>query len=712
VTLQNLKAGRAPLADFNRWVDSLVASYRREIDRNVPVVKGTSWIAHIVQKEAIQNSSDALDSYSSDKWGVTFEVDENFPIGFIAITDEGTSGLTGKAFVSKEELDTLEAMEPQKYQQERWARFEALSFPNIDPSGRGSKGQGKWAFIGASKKKTIVYDTLRKDKVYRAGGWLGQKQLMQKPLEGPLAKALMKKEFGLDPLERVGTRIVITEPQSELMEGFYPLNKSQIGQYIKETWWELLKNGATIVLRRGTCSVEIVTPSYYSEEFIQKNGRSVWVARNCDLYWEKNTKVKAKELAIIHTNTVIPEGFRGISIQRNRMKIRSFDVQLADPRITPEMAEHIYGWISFNDAGEKELRAIEDTTHYDFTTSTGTFGNYVFGRNGWLAKQIREFAEQKLGLGSRNKSRSERFDTLAVNKLNKFARKHNLEELGKIVRPALIKKTTYPPSEIRIIMPKPTFPHPETRRIEHGETVSAIKASVANDSGTSRRVRMTLVLKTTSRKAIPERVLKTFVAVDLVVPSNGESECFGPYEIKFSKEKYDDGTYALEAEIVLLEGDVMDEKFGKSMILDQERELIYLNEDPPTGRGLFELIDRVEFKYEKALQYRVKEKDRKFRIEINTLHPAYKHAEEIDDFLTKHVEQGKHTMPNPLLDYDIIIGAEAIALYDLKKEANLISNENEKSQFVRQRTDDKNAFYEVAMDRASRLSQEIRHEVL
>jgi hypothetical protein len=156
----------------------------------------------------------------------------------------------------------------------------------------------------------------------------------------------------------------------------------------------------------------------------------------------------------------------------------------------------------------------------------------------------------------------------------------------------------------------------------------------------------------------------------------------------------------------------MDEKFGKGMVLDQERELIYLNEDPPTGRGLFELIDRIEFKQEKNLQYRMKEKDGKFRIEINMLHPAYKHAEEIYDFLTKHEEAGKHTVLNPLLDYDIEIGAEAIALYDLKKEANLISDENDKKTFISLRQEDRNAFYEVAMDRASRLAQAIRHEVL
>jgi hypothetical protein len=191
-----------------------------------------------------------------------------------------------------------------------------------------------------------------------------------------------------------------------------------------------------------------------------------------------------------------------------------------------------------------------------------------------------------------------------------------------------------------------------------------------------------------------------------------ESEEFGPYKIMFNKFTYTDGAYALEAEIVLLEGDVLDDKFGKGMVLDQERELVYLNENPPAGKGLFEFIDKVEFKQEKTLQYRTRVKDGKIRIEINTLHPAYKHAEEIDDLLSKYRRSQNKNVPNPLVDYDIQIGAEAIALYDLKKEANLISDTETKKRFIEQRKEDKTAFYEDAMNRTSRLAQEIRHEVL
>jgi hypothetical protein len=374
MTSQILKTGRAPLVDLNQWVDSLIASYKKEIERNVGFVKGEGWMAHAIQKEAIQNSSDAIDKNSDERFSITFEMDDAFPVRFISITDTGTYGLTGKSFILKNELNKLQQNEPQKYQQERWVRFEALSFPNIDPIGRGSKGQGKWAFVGASQNKTIFYDTLRKDGIYRAGGWLGQEQLIEEPPEGMPARQLLKAQFNLEPLQHIGTRIVIKSPRKELMEGFYPLTNCPMMQYIQETWWELLKSGAQVFLKRGQFIIKIEPASCYSDTFINSNVQDIWTSKNCDLYWAKNTQAKVKELVIILAKNTIPEEFRGISIQRNGMKIRSFDVQMADPRITPEFAERIFGWVSFNKESEEELRQIEDTTHYDFSSSIGSFG--------------------------------------------------------------------------------------------------------------------------------------------------------------------------------------------------------------------------------------------------------------------------------------------------------------------------------------------------
>lgn len=92
MTLYSIQAGRAPLADFNRWADSQIASYKSKIERNVPIATETSWIAHPVQKEAVQNSADAKDPHSDDKWRVIFEMDDRMPPRYIAITDQGTYG--------------------------------------------------------------------------------------------------------------------------------------------------------------------------------------------------------------------------------------------------------------------------------------------------------------------------------------------------------------------------------------------------------------------------------------------------------------------------------------------------------------------------------------------------------------------------------------------------------------------------------------------
>jgi hypothetical protein len=715
MALLNLDAGRAPLADWNRWVDSLMATYKTELERNVPIVRETAWksawISHIVQKEAIQNSSDALDKNNSDKWRVIFEMSDTLPPEFITITDQGTCGLTGRTIVSKDELDNLEKTDLQKYQQERWARFEALSFPNIDPKGRGSKGQGKWTFIGASDSKTIVYDSLRRDDIYRIGSWQDGRELLQKPPEGFFAEEMIKKDFGLEPLEKVGTRIVIVKPRKELWEGFLPILESPLARYIGETWWELLKNGASIFIKWREHSARVETPPYYTDNYIEKNKEETWIIEDCELNWTKNPLAKVKELTIIRSKTMIPEGFNGIAIQRNEMKICGFDVQTENPTITSEIAASIYGWITFNEEGEKELRAIEHTTHYDFGNAVGTFGFHVFGKNGWLIREIRKFAEQRLGLGPIGKSKSSLSDILAINKLNKFANRNSLGGHGRPVGPLPPKPTT-PKKEIRIKMPKPVFPHLETRRVEYEEIVKGITISIVNDSDTERKMKLTLVLKTASRKGIPERVLKEFVAKELCIASRQESEVFGPYEVLFAKHRFRDGTYVIEGEIVLLEGDVLDEKFGKSMVLDQERELVYLNEDPPTGGGLFEFIDRVEFKDEKTLQYRVIEKDDKYRIQINTLHPAYKHIEEIDSLLSDYKLKTGTNVPNPIMDYEIEIGAEAIAHYDLKKEVNLIRNEEKRNRFIEQRKRDEKSFFLDAMEQASRIAQEIRHEIL
>jgi len=709
--LPSIQAGRAPLADFNRWADSQIANYKNKIERNVPIVEENSWLAHPVQKEAIQNSADAFEPTSNDKWCVTFEIDDRLPPRYIAITDQGTCGLTGKALIAKEELDRLQKDKPSEYQKERWAKFEALSYPNIDPVGRGSRGQGKWVFIGASEIKTIFYDTLRQDGKYRLGAWLGENQLLQELPEGDNAEKLLKQKFPyLDPLKRVGTRVIIVNPRKELWNGFLPFLECTLRKYIAETWWESLKNGAEILIKWKGETIKVETPTYYIDSFIQSKAREAWSVKDAFLGWDKNPKAKVNELVIIYSEEVIPEEFRGIAIQRAGMKINSFDIKTVIPSISSDIADHLYGWITFGKVAEEELREAEDPAHYDFSASLGTFGYHVFGKNGWLSQEIIEFAEKKLGLGLA-KSKIDHLDTIVTNKLNKFVNRYKLGlplSEGPRPPPPSPPPPRQPPQEIRIKMPKPKFPREETRRVEYGEVVKDIRVSVINDSNVSRKLRLTLMLKTASRK-VQERVLKTFIACETIVNSKSESALFGPYPVTFEKEKFDSGTYALEAEIVLLDGNVSDEEFPKGW-MDEERELIYVNVEPPAGEGLFEHIERIEFKQEKELQFRVKPKDGKMRVQINTLHPAYKYNEDLDDLLAKKKMYIQYKVGRPLMHYELSIGAEAIAQFDIKKDATLLSKG--RKQFLAKRDEDKKAFFEEAIDQTSRVAQRIRNEIL
>jgi hypothetical protein len=414
---------------------------------------------------------------------------------------------------------------------------------------------------------------------------------------------------------------------------------------------------------------------------------------------------------IIYSEKVIPEEFRGIAVQRAGMKINSFDIKTVIPSLTSEVADHLYGWITFDRVAEEELRGAEDPMHYDFSASLGTFGYHVFGKNGWLSQEIIEFAEKKLGLG-RDKGKIDYLDTIVANKLNKFVNRYKLGSpltVGPRRPPPTTRRPRLPPQEIRIKMPRPSFPRQETRRVEFGEVVKNINVSVVNDSNVSRKLKLTLVLKTASRK-MQERILKTFVANETIVVSNkSESASFGPYLVTFEKEKFDSGTYALEAEIVLLDRNVSDEEFPKGW-MDEERELIYVNVDPPAGEGLFEQIERVKFKQEKELQFRVKEKDGKMRIQINTLHPAYNYNENLDDLLAKKKLYAQHKVGCPLIHYELSIGAEAVAQFDIKKDATLLTKG--RKQFIAKREEDKKAFFEEAIDKASHITQRVRYEIL
>jgi len=661
---------REPPVNWKQQIENLLHSYKEVYD--LPGVNKDTAVAHAVQKDAIQNSMDAYDPKNPDKWTVTFELNPRHRSPFVIITDTGTYGLTGRADLDPDELSRLKYEE---YLNERWRRFEALGYANPDPRARGARGQGKFVFIGASKRKEIIYETLRADGVYRVGHWIterGSKPLMD-PLEGKQAKEYIKKIVSVQPLNRVGMRIIILDPVKELIEAFFPLLKCDLARYISETWWEKLLEGWEIYVKiAGHDAVRVQPPKLYKEfkgnpeKFLHRR-----VIRNVNINPKKFPGAKVKELVIAYSENEIPEWLQGIAVQRGGMKVTSFDITEGNEYIEPRYKRHIFGWVIFNGKAEGKLRECEDITHYGFIRTRGSIAHEILGTKGWLSREIGKFAEKELGIMPEKKMKKElkNIENHVVYYLNRLARSLGYKMPGlRGLRPS--KGGGGERFPIRIELPPFEFPG-VTRRVNYGEKIKGIRARIINESKNEIKVSFELTLISAARpKEVIIKPIKTLECVDEIkLASREKSDWFGPYEITFSKEEFEPGRYALKATIKALEGE------QKGQELYKVTRAIYLEVNPPPGLGLFKDMKPYGFREElKKRRYQVEEEDDKLLIRYNIEHPAFKRADELKRILRK----AKVKNVDPVRDYLIEIGLEVLITEDLRKEAYLLGKEKER----------------------------------
>ena len=576
-------------------------------------------LVHGVQKDAIQNGWDARKNKKGRGWKLTFELIENKDVCYLSMTDEGTTGLTGRILKPYE-------LEKDLPGEERWGRFENMAFrkePSDDKIILGSRGRGKFIFVGASKDNAIFYDTLREDRVYRLGGRVltttktpvnswdnedGKKRLFE------LTKGIFK------PLEKVGTRVIIINPVEELINS---IRTGKFLRYISVTWWEIIqKYDAQICVKYDGKEYYAKIP----EEFIlpekDSNEYKVWIKER-QIIKRGQSEFKIKKLHIVCTSiTTTPSDIQGILIQRGGMKICS-----VYPKFLPqEMTESIYGYLTLDEESEKVLLKYEDPEHYSF--SKRAFPNAIMN---YVESELNELARQKLGHGRDERAikreRSRNAERKAIAAINELASKYGFQGGGIGRKPP---KPPRPPGEVKLIrlqMPELTFPRVNDLRVNYGETIKNITCAVINDTDCEIYVKVKIFLRHYEEDKPP------YTDEDIIVKPHSKSNPFGPFEQTFSEDTHPEhGEYTAVCRLI----NMMKEKKGDK--LDEKKKKFYLEEDPPKY-GLFESCDALQFpeNIKNHLGEAIPGAQGGYILQYNILHPEYDLHQNDEDELTSYL---------------------------------------------------------------------------
>jgi len=574
-----------------------------------------SGIPHGVQKDAIQNGWDARKYKKGRGWSFVFELTEGEAHTFLTMTDTGTHGLTGRILTEEDMLEDLPPIE-------RWGRFENLAFTK-EPAGEsvplGSRGRGKFIFVGASKENVILYDSLREDGAYRYGFRYIERTgspVAAYDEERGKEKLAEMTSGTLQPLTEVGTRVVIVDPIEDLV---HAIRSGEFSRYIGETWWEILtKYKAEIVLRHDGLDVKATPPKDFFLPEEDTGEYRVWVKKHKRI--PGGYKIKKLHTVSRRKGEVAPD-IRGISIQRGGMKICCVDPSRYLP---PEIRDTIYGYITLDESTELGLREAEGVEHYTFDfrkTTVNAIRQYIWN-------EMSEFAKAKLGWGAdireirrRQQRNAER---LALNAINRIAREIGLLGIGGGTKSGGGGGEW---KEIRVQMPALKFPRERDLRVDYGENLGNISARVVNASENRIKVRFKMYIHYSGK------LIDTYVEKDLSLQPDSQSEMFGPYKEVFSKKRHPDkGRYTIMARILSL----MEDNRGE--VLDEKKKNFYLEENPP-ARGLFEKFEPVEYPegYQKMIGEAMPGESEGYKIQYNITHPACRVAESNETDLAEYL---------------------------------------------------------------------------
>jgi len=577
-------------------------------------------LPHAVQKDAIQNGWDARVNNKGKDWKFVFELIETDDVTFLTMTDQGTTGLTGRVLQVKEMLADLP-------NEERWGRFENLAFQRKQSLGRtslGSRGRGKFVFVGTSEDMIILYDSLRDDGTYRFGKrWVEQIESWVRAWDEDEGRKELGNETSklLTPLQTVGTRVIIVNPIDSLVADF---KNGNFAKAIGETWWEIItKYDAKIILRRKGKEDTVVKP--YPTKFAEEKTNTFEVyTKECVKISKhlKQNNLRCKKLHITYNRkNPFSERLQGIAIQREGMNICSHKLT----NLPIDIRESISGYITLEPGWNEILLLNEGVEHCSLNWSK----NPMRMLNQFINDQAEKFAKEKLGLGvderkARAKQQSEA-QRLALKAVNKLAKK-----LGLLYGDGGGDGGEGKTKPIRAKIKPPVFPEPADNpmRVNYGETVKRITCTAINESEEP------IKLKTIVNLQFGDKIISDISMDEFTLDPSSQKTLVDDYEIKFTKDVHvNKGRYDV---VTLLISKMPGEAMNKQ--LDKKKKAIYLEEDAPSS-GIFEKCEPANFpeRFKKMLSEFQEGEKRGYILNYNVIHPEYQVVSDDKDRIVGHL---------------------------------------------------------------------------
>ncbi len=598
---------------------------------------GHNWLAHALQKDAIQNSWDARTS--TKDWGVSFSLLSTEENGrFLVITDQGTTGMTGHIWNSNDELlQLIDTEDPE----ENLAFFLSSNFSAKKSTSGGKRGRGKSLFLVASKPKAFYFESLRNDGVRVYGNqYIANDRSIR--ISVSRDKDFIDEEVGFNRplLNKVGTRIFIKDPIQSVVDS---LDNGVLLNFIESTWWEIIKkHQASITVEGKYKTAEAKLLKWYDDQLVDNDSElKTKEYVNITLDHLRNPKIKRIKF-IYDPNGTIPENIKGLAIQRNGMTIQR---RKTESLVKEEGMQKVYGWVEFESTLEEQMYDLEDVEHLKFNWTMNPakkIGNAI-------QSKAREFAKEVKIIESDLSKQHDKFKNIeedAAKKINEYLK--NLGFTGFSVS-SKTTRSTPKPSNLPLSISTSGFELPgNTRRVDFGQSIKA-KASVLNNLNRTLDIAFRVWIVSDGETLMMDEQEVTL--------GQGESFDLGWDNIKIEKPKFKRGEYSFRAKVIVMEDTgIQWENIG---LLEKGNDRIraaiaFMVDQDPKASGFmkFEPAEEPDNKQSYLDSYR---EDDTVIIKYNTVHP----------YVVQVTAQGEEKLHKFLLENGIILALNEILSEDI-----------------------------------------------